>query len=250
VKQRIPPDVERLMWLVAESHDPSAVADFESRFPELKQELARRRRMVSELKGAKGASASIPVFQPRSTGSQAPRTKQILIGGAFALAALAAASYSVTKWMLTPVPKPPVVTPVRTDSPMNVVPPVVYKQPQKQDNPAPVNQQPVQHPETTPTQSNVEQPKTVKMSNTSLVAALKMIGAESGYSVEVAPGFHDQKVTLDYENETASAIFKDLGMRYQFTAFDQGDGTIIIVPAVDHGGPTGDTNGSDRQLGG
>lgn len=249
MKQRIPADVERLMWLVAESHDPSAVADFESRFPELKNELAQRRRMVSELKGAKGNNSTnvpIPVFHPRPTQST-PGGRQVLIAGIVGLAAVAAASYSVTKWYMTPPVVPPTPPPHVNTGPLT--PPdgsVVYKPPTKVEQHQP--QQPPQE-EISP-ESAVEQPKTLKMSNTSLVAALKMIGAESGYSVEIAPGFHDQKVSLDYDNQTASAILKDLGIRYQFTAFDQGDGTIIIVPAVDHGVPAGDDNGSNRAIGG
>lgn len=255
MKQRIPPDVERLMWLIAESNDPQAVTDFESRFPDYRYDLAQRRRMVADLKGAKGAKSSeipIPSFQPRAP-RPAANPKQIWIAATLGLAALAVASYSITRWINTPVEKPTPPPVVKTGN--NSFPDqgnVVYKpvQPSTADN----------HTGTAPNQAQTpvqnqepvgEQRKTVKMSNTSLVAALKLIGAESGYNVDIAPGFQDQKVSIDYEDTTPSEILKDLGRRYAFTAFDQGDGTIIIVPAVDDGSnPPSDPNGPPRHIGG
>lgn len=257
MKQRIPADVERLMWLVAENNDPQAIADFESRFPDLRYELAQRRRMVADIKHAKGGvvptnEIPIPAFRPRAVRpSSSPR--QVLVATALGLAALAVASYSITRLVTAPVtrPEPPPV--VKTEVPSTPTGGgVIYKTPpttQTTTGSTETNQLPQQTPETTGPRT--EQPKTVKMSNTSLVAALKMIGAESGYNVDVAPGFEDQTVTLDYESATASQILKDLGLRYGFTAFDQGDGTIIIVPAVDDGHtPDSDLNGSQRKLGG
>jgi hypothetical protein len=252
VKQRIPPDVERLMWLVAESAEPGAALDFQRRFPELSAELAQRRRMVADLKGAKNPIASehaIPSFRPRSAVAMPQASRGIWLAGTVALAALAVASYSVTKWVANPVPKlspPPVV---RTDNPTGdggvVFGPKQIGTPEpKTPQPETVNQQPAQEVPRT------EQAKSLKLSNTSLVAALKMIGSNAGYNVDVAPGFADQTVSIDYVDYTTTEMLRDLGSRYNFTAFDQGDGTIIIVPAVDTAPPSDDLNGSQRHIGG
>lgn len=253
MKGRIPADVERLMWLVAESNDPQAIADFEQRFPDFRYELAQRRRMVSDLKGAKTggiASVPIPAFKLRSQTRTAP-PKQVWIATGFALAALAVASYSVTVWLNSAPSKLPAPPVVQTDTPK--APNYVQYSPSQEQQIPPKVETPPQSPAPTPEPepSTADRPKTVKMSNTSLVAALKMIGSEAGYSVEIAPGFQDQKVTLDYENATTSEILKDLGIQYTFTAFDQGDGTIIIVPAITDGpATTGSPNGPTRQIGG
>lgn len=251
MRQRVPSDVERLMWLVAESNDPNAIADFESRFPEFALELSRRRRMMSDLKGARVHTASdhrIPVFTPRSSQMEPPR-KTVWVVSGLALAALAMASYSVTKWATTSPPVLPKVEPVVTE-PVKLLDTNVYVPP-KQQIQTPSMQNPTSVPPNVqqPT-SPQEQPKTLRLTNTSLRAALQMIGEMAGYHVEIAPGFKDQQISIDYNGETTSNMLKDLGAQYGFTPFDQGDGTIIIVPAVDEGPPLDDTNGSDRRLGG
>lgn len=254
MKQRIPPDVERLMWLVAESSEPGATLDFQRRFPELSAELAQRKRMVADLKGAKNPTAvehAIPSFQPRNAVSMPSPNRGIWVVGAVAFAALAVASYSVTRWVTTPVPKPEPPPVVRTDIPTGNGG-VVFSPPKKEESPAPKTPEPSTANQQ-PTQQDVprtEMPKSLKLSNTSLIAALKMIGSNAGYNVDVAPGFDDQTVSIDYVDYTTTEMLRDLGSRYHFTAFNQGDGTIIIVPAVDSAPPAGDLNGSQRQIGG
>lgn len=248
MKHRIPPDVERLMWLVAESHDQDALRDFEQRFPGLKDELAIRRRMVTDLKGAKGHSHvenRIPVFTPKAQPVSSAR-RGIWVAGGLAFAALAVASYSLTSYFNAPAPKIPHVEPVVTQpvEPKNDVvytPPKLDPQPTVTSPNIPVPQEPTSPP--------TDAPKSLRLSNTSLVAALKMIGSNAGYNVEIAPGFEDQTISLDYVDTTTTEMLRDLGIRYGFTAFDQGDGTIIIVPAVDSSPQPGDPNGSQRRIG-
>lgn len=256
MKNKIPADVERLMWMVAESNDPSAIQDFENRFPAFGPELAKRRRMVSDLKHAKSNTSvadRIPAFTPRETVASAP-SRGTWVVASIALAAVAVASYSATSWITKekrplPKPEPVITTPV-------VVPDTTVRVPA---NP-PVQTPPVQTPPTQVPQpwqapvmadppSNQESLKTLKLSNTSLIAALKMIGEMAGYRVEVAPGLPDQQISVDYDQVTTSEMLKDLGSRYGFTPFDQGDGSIIIVPAIDQAPPGNDLNSSSRRIG-
>ncbi|MCC7229031.1 MAG: hypothetical protein IT203_01460 [Fimbriimonadaceae bacterium] len=248
MKQRIPPDVERLMWLVAESHDQDALRDFERRFPGLKGELETRRRMVNDLKGAKGHShleSRIPVFTPKAEPASSAR-RGLWIAGGLAFAALAVASYSLTSYFNEPAPKPPHVEPVVTQ-PVEPKNDVVYTPPKLDPKPS------VTPPNVAVPQESVDQtsdaPKSLRLSNTSLVAALKLIGSNAGYNVEIAPGFEDQTISLDYADTTTTEMLRDLGLRYGFTAFDQGDGTIIVVPAVDSNPHPGEPNGSQRRIG-
>lgn len=250
MKSRIPQDVERLMWIVAESSDPKAIADFESRFPEFGPELAKRRRMVTDLKGAKTVQPTetrIPAFHLRNN-SAAPAPKGMWIVGGIALAALSVAAYSVT--MKSHPPVLPKVEPVNM-APIENPPTTVYTPPKQPTQPQ-TQQPPFQNPTSPqPQVNNQDQPKTLKLSNTSLLAALKMVGEMAGYRVDIAPGFEDQQVSIDYVQTTTSEMLKDLGMRYGFTAFDQGDGSIIIVPAIDGGNPIGDPgNDPPRKIGG
>ena len=249
---RIPPDVERLMWLVSESNDPQALQDFEERFPQFTAELGRRRRMVSDLKGAKTVAAPtqnhIPTFTPRQVESNGI-SRSVWVVGSLAAAALAFASYSIGVWVTKDPPKlPPIesvqTTPVAVPNTNVYTPPIEPKSepvPTQPKAPDPINAVP---------EANREPLRTLKLSNTSLAAALKMIGEMAGYRVEIAPGFKDQQVSIDYTDSTTSNMVKHLGMRYGFTAFDQGDGTVIIVPAVDSQGPAGDPVPPDPRIGG
>lgn len=250
MKTRIPADVERLMWLVAESNDPAAIADFENRFPAFRTELAVRRRMVADLKGAKshaGTDYRIPAFQPRAT--SATGTKKgtwILVGVAFA--GLAFASYSITRMAAREPVAPPKVEPVVTtpvklpettiNAPSNKPYPPIARG--TEDQQVPPNQ--------TQTAPPTENLKDLKLSNTSLVAALKMIGEMAGYRVEIAPGFEDKTVSIDYSQVTTADMLQDMGRRFGFTAFDQGDRSIIIVPAVDNSGASDEPTGIQRQI--
>lgn len=252
MKSRIPQDVERLMWIVAESNDPKAITDFESRFPEFGPELAKRRRMVTDLKGAKTAQPTetrIPAFHLRNAPA-APAPKGMWIMAGVALAALSVAAYSVTVMANHKAPVLPRIGTVST-APIVTPPTTVYTSPKPPTQPE-TQQQPFQNPTSVqPQVNNQDQPKTLKLSNTSLLAALKMVGEMAGYRVDIAPGFEDQQVSIDYVQTSTSEMLKDLGMRYGFTAFDQGDGSIIIVPAIDGGNPIGDPgNDPPRKIGG
>jgi hypothetical protein len=247
---RIPQDVERLMWIVAESNDLGAIADFESRFPDLAPELARRRMMVAKLRDAKSphvADSRIPQFTPRST-QPSGLSKGTWIASGLALAALAVASYSVTVWISKPPPTLPKVEPVQVTGPAN--PDTnLYEPPKLQPDYTPPRQDPPPTAANPPPTDRQEQPKTLKLSNTSLEAALKMIGEMAGYEIQVAPGFKDQQVSIDYVDSTTTEMLKDLGVRYNFTPFDQGDGTIIIVPATDGNEAADGADGSRRRIG-
>ena len=249
---KIPSDVERLMWLVSESNDPQAVKDFEARFPQFAAELAKRRRMVSDLKGAKSTASTesdrIPSFTPRPIPSS-PAPRGVWIVGSLAAVALAFASYSIGVWATKEPPKLPPVERVETGMPTvpktNVYDPPTEMRP-NQVTPQPTAPQPINP----APPANREPLRTLKLSNTSLEAALKMIGEMAGYRVEIAPGFKDQQVSIDYTDVTTSNMVRDLGIRYGLTAFDQGEGTLIIVPATDSTGPTGDPAPPDPRIGG
>lgn len=246
---KIPTDVERLMWLVAESDDPQAVKDFESRFPAFAPELARRRMMVSNLKSAgshRTPPSRIPAFAPSEVAHRAP-SRTLWITGGLALAALAFATYSVSRYSNNPKPALPPVERVNITTP--TVPETNVYTPPKSTvepslDPAPTKVDPV------PYRSADQEPRRdLRLSNISLEAALRMIGQAAGYQVQIAPGFKDQQVSVDFSGATTTEMLRDLGTRYGFTPFDQGDGTIIIVPAVDSG-PPGNTDEPQPRIGG
>ena len=60
--------------------------------------------------------------------------------------------------------------------------------------------------------------------------ALQAIRDQFKVKIEVAPGFKDQTITVDYINMTASEMLADLGANYGFTPLPQEPGSFLIIP--------------------
>src|SRR5690242_7527723 len=85
------------MWTLAEGGDPRAIAEFESRFPQLRPELARRVSIVKSMRDARPTVAGVaPAFRLRANPIRSGPPKLRLVAGGLGLVALAAASYVVT----------------------------------------------------------------------------------------------------------------------------------------------------------
>ena len=234
--KHIPPEIDSLLWAVAEDESPRAGDEFVQRYPRYAGELARRRQMVQGLKGVRphGASApsSRPAFRPvPETRPPVPRRVALAVG-ALVLAAVAVGSYTVAT-MTAPRRREPAPAPiVRVDPP-------VARQPEIREAAPPVTP-PTGTQDVPPVDdsriddlSSAQEPRSFKVRNTDLASALTLLGAEAGVKVIVAPGMQKRLITADYTGLTVAEMLEDLGGKYGFTPFDQGDGTIIVVPAED-----------------
>lgn len=244
---KVAPDVERMMWAVAESGDPQAVADFESRFPQLRYELSKRIDLVRELKASKkigNPHGSIPAFHP----PVAPRTvgfaKWRWSLAAVALSALAVGSFVVTKQILAQAEPPAKVSPFDLRPPETTLPRPVEEQGVKREEPPlhPNSEAPpetgVQLPEDeVPVVPKWQLPQTVKFDRLGLANAIKAIGAQCGLRIEMPPDMPNDEIVLDYRGMNGLEILADMGERFGFTAFDQGDGNVLIIPARDENAP-------------
>lgn len=229
--RHLPGDVDRLMWLVAENRDPRAIADFESRFPELKAELAKRMTMVSKLKTAGRAAArrDIPRFVPR----YAP-VKQVnrglYIAVAFAVSAVALGSYALYS-SNRPLGEPPVQAVVEPG------PPVVRQDtfegaPKQLPTPDMAPPRPSDIAPSLAETDRFSRPINLKIDRTPVQAAIMMVCKNAGLECEIAPGLSQEEVEpLEYAGEPASVVLSDLGSRYGFTAFPQEHGHVLIIPA-------------------
>lgn len=227
--KRIPPEIDSLMWAIAEKPDDDAIAEFGQRFPDYRQELGKRLSMVRALKGAK---AGVPSMAPRSW--QADRAVRPVangsrLGWALAFAALAAvafASYAgfsalATRQMeLPPVPTVPTAPPSLPDR-------IVYRETPRPNNPAP---------HVTPQQERPrppwEQPISVQMEGVPLEVALQAIAQKGGLRLEIAPGLSDVLIVLDYRETRPMDILRDMGPKFGFTALPQAQNEVLIVPVV------------------
>lgn len=240
--KKYPPDVERLMWMVAEQGDQTAVDDFESRFPDLKPELRKRIAMVGGLRGARLASeinAPTPAFRLRVPEPTQGPNRFLWAGASLIAASLAAASYLVAKPILARRAEPAPSTVARTAT-----------------DPGEIKLTPPRHetvidvapPQAEPMHGTDLRPA-VKIERAPLSVALQAIAAKCKIKLEIGPGLTDPQVRVDYADMTGMEILQDLGHKFSFTAFDQGDGSILIIPAVDPNAPKSaeaNTAGSDR----
>ncbi|HRK21068.1 MAG TPA: hypothetical protein PLX06_04640 [Fimbriimonadaceae bacterium] len=245
---KVAPDVERMMWAVAESGDPQAVADFESRFPQLRYELSKRIDLVRELKASKrigNPQGSIPAFHPPAALRTAGFSKWRWSMAAVALSALAVGSFVVTRQILTnPAPPTPMASedlkPPETVLPQPVQETTVKRTEPEQgapNEPGPENGLALPEDEA-PVVPKWQLPHTVKFDRLGLANAIKAIGAQCGLRISMPPDMPNDEIVLDYRGMTAMEMLRDMGGQFGFTAFDQGDGSVLIIPARDENAPT------------
>ena len=110
----IPPEIDELMWAIAENDTADAVYDFEHRFPKYQQELMRRIKTVQALKsqGKTLPSREIPIFQARPVTIDR-KPIQWLGYAAVSLAVISTAILAATRNQSSPLPKP---APINTEN--------------------------------------------------------------------------------------------------------------------------------------
>lgn len=230
--KRIPPEIDGLMWLIAEDGNVQAVEAFEARHPEYRLELAKRVAMLRGLKsGRSGSSSTIPEFHPKPA-PHPSRRPLLAVSLGVLLVGMAFGSYYLTSALIRkpPAPAPTPTVRVRPATP----PPVVAKAPPVQappiPNPAPVERPPVAAPAPP---SKWVAPTNFKIEGAPLSAVFKALSLQTGLAIQVAPGLEDFEVGVEYTQRTPAEILKDMGTRFGFTAFDQGGGNVLIIPATD-----------------
>jgi len=238
--RKVSPEVERLMWLIAEDRDPRAIADFESRFPDLKYELSKHISMVNGLKtaGRKVPPHTIPRFVPKYAAPKPGFNRGYILAFAALLAASALGSWSYfsgNSHSPTPVN---VVSHVPPDSPPNTIrfPETGLGSPNPGTTNAP-NPTTGSNPLTTdmtPPAVHVDDPMMHPVSFPDGTAPLKTVIAsickQAGLIPEMAPGMPEVEVVLNYHDQPAGEVLEDLGKKYGFTARPQEKGAFLMVP--------------------
>ncbi len=236
MKHRIAPDLDALMWKIAEDFDLPAAEDFQSRFPELKGELATRMSMVRGLRQsrpeAKATEVVVPRFVPREP-TVVNRRAQFVVVGMATLAVLAFGSYVVVANLPKNAPKPAMIS-VAPDhptvgSPNSTQPETMNETPVKGTEPEPETSKPRP---VDPVVMPWDKPQSVAIADAPLIDVLNMIGMTCKLQLEIAPKMPNPTISVQYSNKTGMDMLKDLGNQYGFTPLAQGDGRVLIVPAV------------------
>lgn len=231
---KIPPSIDELMWLVAEGADAAASEKFCQRYPEFRGELLKRMRIVRDLKGARHETRPAPPFRPRFAPAPArPLMRLGTAGGALVgLAVVALGSYTLALRFGTPAESPPPPMVASLDAARKPMPPADPPTVEPADPPVRVDS-PVG---TVHTPAMPESPYTRRIAlafrQVPIEVVLRGIGSASGLRVQIAPGLPSRTVSVEVAGTGPSAL-SDLGARFGFTAFDQGRGEFLVIPAVD-----------------
>jgi hypothetical protein len=238
--KKLSPEIDRLMWGVAENPSAQALDEFGERYPEYRGELLRRVEMVRglryEAKGPKIKIREIPKFEPKPVATQSiPRGATVAAGLAFA--ALAFAGFTIFNSRHAVNPPPPVQV---NEEPLHA-PPVVYtnpspppltiESPPKVENRSMIENRPA--PTEAPSGSDNDRKKDMTLKDVDLVAALHLITDGTNLKLEIGPGFVNQKVTLAFHNKTAEAMLFQMAKDYAFTISDEGDNRLLVLPTPD-----------------
>jgi hypothetical protein len=232
----VPPEVDRLMWAVAENGTEQAIHEFVGRYPQHRGELMHRVNMVAGLRDQVRQpvrpQAQIPKFVPREP-IQSPNPRVVFLVGGLCLAALAAASYTAVTALRAPShPSPVAQVATVIEGPLKVPSTVfVNPAPTEAPPPAPVEEAPKPTEDRTPAYLRSQTRITIK--DESLAVGLQSIAAAGGMNLEIGPGFVDQKITVDYRDMSALDALQDMAKQYAFTVFDEGDGRFLVLPVAD-----------------
>ncbi|HEY0867038.1 MAG TPA: hypothetical protein VGE01_06665 [Fimbriimonas sp.] len=235
--RKFAPELDQLMWFLAENGSTQAVEEFEGRYPDAKYELARRIALVRRLKseGKKlHRSTGMPRFHPVEVRRAVPSRRLVFGVAGLSLAALAAATFSLVTFLQPPAPTPVPPAPRVVESPEPsaalrakpyVAPPVDSADPGVARH---LPEQPPAEPK-----PRYLAPQDLKIDGAPLLSALQLIATQGGIDLTVAPGMPNPEVDFEFERKNTIEMLQDLGRKYAFTAFDQGDGSVLIIPAVD-----------------
>lgn len=220
------------MWLIADEGDPQAATAFVKRHPEHERELMRRIQMVRAIKGTRPEQASpkqarfAPSMEIPEYREPTRRWPMIALG--FGLATVAFGSYFVTQQAFSRDTDPTVSA--AAPIPVDPAPTPTVTEPFTQPAPAPAPQ-----PSPAPIVSNNRYDKLVDLSSqeTTLFAVLNDIQAQTGLEITVLPGLQNVPLALNYVQTPALRVIQDLGIKFQFSVFEQGPNEVLLVPATD-----------------
>jgi len=192
--EKIPNEIDELLWAAAESGDASVESEFAERYPHLRTHLATRKAMIDVLRNAKPTSIAARSFRPPHTVSV---RWWLAPAAAAVLASLAFGAYQVTKAMAPrtapPLQATPIDTPGIVDSRdmANKEPSGVATPPGGSTRQGDVGTAPRPQPPTSNT-PNVR----LRAGQIGLIEALEQVRLQSKLRLELMPGIKDLRIEL------------------------------------------------------
>ena len=229
----VPPEIDTLLWRLAEDGSPVAREEFETRHARYGPELSRRIKMVEELRAAGKTAARRPAFTPRPLRASPPSVWTIGSAMALTVFAVGAIAYVVASGGERPqkvgIERPPSVPPRVAQIPERPVSNTRKEVPSPESPPIAQNTPP------SGPQPDYLTPRDVRIAGTNLATAIQLVAQGGGLRVTVAPGFEDRRVTLDYRGLNTVETLKAMGEEYGFSVLDEEEGHILVIPVRQNG---------------
>lgn len=231
---KLPPEIDRMLWSVAESNDPRAIEEMGDRYPAFRGELAARILMVRSLKGSRPSREAPRLALPQPQASPWFMRPVALVTAGALLASLALAT--VVTVNSRRAPHLPVVKPINVETPFEAV-----KKPiEPEANNDGLNTPKIKPQDVAPAQET-DLPSvaivTFETDGMSLKEAIQQIARQGGLTVDFAPGLSSERIAATYTGVTVTEALADLGQNFGFTALPEGEKKILIVPAMDPAKP-------------
>jgi hypothetical protein len=233
---KIPADLNLTMWQIADRGDRMAAADFCTKFPQLAYEMQTRMSLVAGTKGMRRniAPAFVPTFTPRYLSKPKPKWLRAA-PAALALAALAGASLYVAQNLGTPLPDPslfkgatPLPAPKEVETEVKAFPaPLPAKPDNDGDAPVPYRWS-IRRPNSSANEA--PPPVTIRFTEAHLQNVIHKVGDRFKVNIEIRGDFPNPLVTEDITGPDAMSFLIQLGNEYGFSALDEGNGDIWLIP--------------------
>jgi len=237
----VPPEIDALMWQLAENGGPVAQAEFEARHTRYAPELSRRIHMVAELREAGKTVVPRPTFTPRP--ARVAPTPRWAVGAVAGLAVLAVGAVAYVaasgneRRQASPVPAPRSVPAVDVGTVTVPQPEVVVKEPAPVEPPLSTVEPRTAEPKAEKRPKYLD-PRDTHIAETSLVAAIKLVAAGGGLEATLAPGFVDRTVSVDYGGLNTIDTLKAMGEEHGFSVLEEGEGQVLLIPVRENPDPS------------
>lgn len=227
---KIPVELDTLLWSVVDSGDPQAIEEFGERYPHLRAEAGKRLALVRNFKGSR-PTVGVPdrhfaAYPQRQT---RPSMRFGWALAAVGCAALVFASAKVAMDLANKTEPLPKVEPIVVNDPtaekdgVTVDRRYIYVEAPKDPNRVNALGGPALY----------EIPANFEIDGEDIVTTLQVLAAKFGIDLEIAPNMPKIDVTVSYAQLPPIEMMKQMGAEFGFTLFEQERGHVLIVPEID-----------------
>lgn len=233
---KLPPDLDRLAWSVAESGDPRLRAEFAARYPDHAEEMERRAALVDD-RGHLPAHADSGIALPKR---RVPVPIWAVVFAGLAVGGIVVAAL-LPRRTATESAEPIVAARApAADAATNTVPTIIANQATPTGGPQDMPPVSTTAPPTITTAT--PRPTSLRLEGTALHDAVALIAAAGQFTARFDPQIPDPEVRQNFSDLTPREMIDRLGSEYGFRIVEESPGSLLLVPI---GEPTSGEDGQN-----